>query len=95
MLFNATHQGRTTTVTVFAEDGSALAGMTGAGIARCRPEDVLIPEVGEAIALGRAIQDLGSKVEAGALSCSFSQDDLAKAFEMLELLGVQVLIGFE
>lgn len=69
--------------------------MTGTGIARCRPEDVFIPEVGEAIALGRAIKDLGAKVETGALECSFSQADLDRAFEMLELLGVQVLIGFE
>lgn len=92
MLADIAHQGRTTTVTVIAEPGSICQGLSGTGVARCRPEDVFVPEVGEAIALGRAIQDLGRQVEQDGVECSYSEADLARAFEMLELLGVHITL---
>ena len=45
-------------------DRILFEGLIGEGMARCMPTDVFNETVGQGIALGRAFQDLGIKVEA-------------------------------
>jgi len=66
----------------------APLGVTGEGVARCRPEDFYVQDTGDLIALGRAIQDFGRQVEEQGLAQSMSgatvQQALDAAFGELE-----------
>ena len=87
-----THDGPITIAEVTADPSSLLAGRSATGIARCRNTDVFVPEIGEAIALGRAIKNLGDAVECEAVGASFTHEDIMRAFEILSLLGVEPVI---
>lgn len=69
--------GLTTIAPIFADEGSLLEpqGVVGRGVARCRPDDVYDKEIGQRIALGRAIADFGQQVTELAVSESVSQAD--------------------
>lgn len=58
--------GNETFVTVAPDEDSLLGdtGLIGHGVARCNVTDIYDAEIGEGIALGRAIQDFGHQVEA-------------------------------
>lgn len=88
-----THDGPTTVCTITADPASLLAGMSATGIARCRSTDVFVPEIGETIALGRAIKSLGEMVEQDGVTASFSVEDFHRAAEIFEMIGAQVLFG--
>ncbi|MGW2559392.1 dsRBD fold-containing protein [Streptomyces sp. NPDC001514] len=51
---------RTTKARVDLDTGAAL--LTGHGVARCRPEDWDVPEIGDELAASRAVQDLGRQL---------------------------------
>ncbi|MGW1884595.1 DUF1876 domain-containing protein [Streptomyces sp. NPDC001970] len=56
---------------LFEEDGTTKARvdldtgttvLTGHGVARCRPDDTDVPEIGDELAASRAVQDLGRRL---------------------------------
>lgn len=87
MLSQTTRDGLKTTVLVLADPDSQLGGLglTGYGTARCRPDDLYVEATGELIALGRAIQDFGQRVEAMGCAESVSYADVERVLKALAL----------
>lgn len=85
MIALTTVNGLVTTVEVSAEPGTMTADLPiiGVGVARCRPEDLFIGAVGERIALGRAIQDFGRRVEENGLAGSVSLEEVDRVITAL------------
>lgn len=75
--------GSITEVTVTWEPAGML-GFKGHGSSRCSKNDVYLAEIGETIALGRAIQDLGRKVEMLGHSQCVTKDEFRRANHLLE-----------
>lgn len=78
MISSTTHEGRITIVEVFPADDSTTAGLIGKGETRCRPEDAYSPLIGEIIALGRAVQDLGRKCEEIGLARTVTNEEVER-----------------
>ena len=87
MLSQTTFEDAKTTVLVMPSPGSMLdgLGLVGYGTARCRPDDLYSASTGELIALGRAIQDFGQRVEALGCAESVSQADVERVLKALLL----------
>ena len=75
MISSTSRSGRVISVEVSAEIGSTIYadGLVGKGHAVCRKEDHFVQGIGERIALGRAMQDLGAQLEAKWSALSVTQ----------------------
>jgi hypothetical protein len=82
MALSITHRnGRETIVQVVPEPGSKSdLGMYGTGYARCHPTDMYDENVGEMIATGRGLVELGKQVENVGLGAVMTVDDYVKRF---------------
>jgi hypothetical protein len=83
--------GPKTFATVAPHPGAPLAalGVTGQGVARCRPGDLQVQAHGELISIGRALQDLGQKVEAIGLDASICEADVMHVLDALSMLATE------
>ena len=72
------HHGRLTLADVFGE------GFMGHGEALRSKKDVASPEVGRAIALGRALHDLAFQVEAHGHSLTVTKEEYARVTRLIE-----------
>jgi hypothetical protein len=92
MISLTTTKGRTTIVRVGASEGSSTAGLgiSGEGVAKCRPDDFYNEATGELIALGRAIQDFGQQVEQAGRDRVTSKLEMAK---VMAALGIDVVFN--
>lgn len=87
MISETTIDGRFTNVVVTPEPGSLTAplGIVGYGFAMCRPGDLQVDSTGRLIALGRAFQGFGRRVEAAGLAESVSIEDVQRVLNALLL----------
>jgi hypothetical protein len=75
--------GPDTMAEVSANEDSLTAGVEGRGFARCTPDDVYSGEIGRNIALGRAIQDFGRKVEQKGHDACVTKDEFDRVIDLI------------
>lgn len=76
--------GRTITVEVAAEDQFGDEKIVGVGEASCSSQDHFVEKIGQRIALGRAIQDLGKKMESRWDARVVTKEELAERKRLQE-----------
>lgn len=59
-------------------------GLSGSGSSRCSKHDVFLAEIGETIALGRAVADLGRKIELFGHAQCVTKDEFCRVNHLLE-----------
>lgn len=60
-------------------------GVTGVGVARCRPDDVFIPEIGKEMAMGRAVMAIGALIEESANQKVVTKNELLRVMNLGEI----------
>lgn len=86
MLFTTERNGNDTIVHVIASAGSAVEDyhIVGRGVARCRPEDVYSPGIGEEVAMARAIQDFDRQLEAVAIDRCVTVENMERVLDLMD-----------
>lgn len=77
------YNGVETIVQFIPEPDSQAEGLIGTGRTRCAPTDVYTAEVGQRIAFGRAMKDLGRHIESEGLSAVVSNKDVKGLLDKL------------
>lgn len=98
MITKFAHNGTTTTAFVDPEINNtpaalAFGTLNGVGESRCRDGDVFNRTIGENIALGRALQDLGRKVEELWLTGTMTVEEREKFLTYVILEEIEDHIG--
>lgn len=96
MISLTTTEGRVTHVAVAADEDSLLANLpiVGEGMAICRRDDVFDAEIGEGIALGRAIADFGRQVTEAFQARVVTKDEYARVVDhMARATDVALITG--
>jgi hypothetical protein len=83
MVIDTERHGRVTSVTVTWVPDQDTIGFKGYGSSLRSKGDVELAEIGETIALGRAIQDLGRQVEASGHSQCVSKSEYARVMHLI------------
>jgi hypothetical protein len=86
MEIKTVRHGRITEATVTAEffDQVRMEGVVGRGTAFRSKNDVRLDEIGETIAIGRAIQDFGRQVEARGHAQCVTKDEYARVQALID-----------
>jgi hypothetical protein len=83
--------GRITEVEVTWSGAPSAAGLTGHGTAFRSKNDVRLDEIGDTIAIGRALQDLGYQIECSGHAQCVTKDEYARVKHLVDRRSGQAL----
>lgn len=77
------YRGAETIVQFVPEPDSDAEGLVGTGRTRCAPTDAYQAEIGQRIAFGRALKDLGRHIESEGMSAVVSNKDVKRLLDKM------------